>query len=175
MESLPLRIAYLAEHVDILPHLVRWFETEWPGYYGPAGLGDAWRDLRECTGRDELPIGLLAYCGETACGFAALKPHSVATHRHLTPWAAAGLVRPEYRGKGIGTALVAALEAEARRRRGYPQIYCGTNTADGLLRRRGWRELEAAADVRIYLKALQVAAAPATGEPCGTRRPDRPR
>jgi GNAT superfamily N-acetyltransferase len=157
MESPSLRIAYLADHEDVLPRLVEWFEAEWPAYYGAAGPGDAWRDLQEYAGRGELPVGFIATCGETACGFAALKADSVASHRHLTPWAAAGLVRPEYRGRGIGTALLQALESEARRR-GYPRIYCATNTADRLLQRRGWEVLEeirvGAEDLRVYQKVL---------------------
>ncbi|MGH8607612.1 MAG: GNAT family N-acetyltransferase [Gammaproteobacteria bacterium] len=44
------------------------------------------------------------------CGIAALKAESIASHRHLSPWAAAGLVKPSERGRGIGAQLLAALE-----------------------------------------------------------------
>jgi GNAT superfamily N-acetyltransferase len=157
MEHRALRVEFLADHEAALPRVAEWFEREWPSYYGPAGPGDAHEDLRDCARREGLPVGFVAYCAETACGFAALKAESIASHRHLTPWAAAGLVPPEYRGRGVGTALMQALEGAAGRL-GYERVYCATGTADRLLLRRGWQLLEEARageeEVRIYQKAL---------------------
>ncbi|MGQ0836082.1 MAG: GNAT family N-acetyltransferase [Gammaproteobacteria bacterium] len=79
------------------------------------------------------------------------------THTHLCPWAAAGLVAPRFRRRGIGASLLSALEDVARHL-GYSTIYCGTSTAIGLLTRNRWEFMERVRnngeDVSIYQKAL---------------------
>jgi GNAT superfamily N-acetyltransferase len=152
-----LRIEYLADHPERLSELREWFEREWGAYYGPGGPGDAASDLLRYSNRSGLPVGLIALRGEELCGIAALKPESISTHPHLAPWAAAGLVRREYRRQGIGARLLSGLEGVARDR-GYEHIYCGTATAGTLLIRSGWEFMERLEyhgdDLAIYRKGL---------------------
>ena len=134
----PVRTILLADMPEAIPVLARWFVAEWAPYYGPAGPGDAEKDLESCCNRDGIPLALVALdAGGAAIGTVALKPESVASHRHLGPWLAALLVAPEHRGRGVAAALVAAIEQEARRL-GFTEIYTG---ATGLVRG-GWRPLE---------------------------------
>jgi GNAT superfamily N-acetyltransferase len=130
--------APLAAHRDRLPLLQAWFEAEWPQWYGAGGRGDARADLEAFAGRCELPIGIVALRGAELVGIAALKAESIASHRHLRPWAAAGLVTPSSRRQGVGALLLAALEDEAARL-GFRRIYCGTSRAESLLLRCGWQ------------------------------------
>ena len=150
-------IEYLADHPEALPTLRSWFETEWPGYYGAHGPGNAETDLRAYSSRDRLPIGLIAFYRAELCGICALKAESIATHRHLSPWATALLVAPQYRRRGIGRCLVSALEDVAARL-GYSVIYCGTSTAHGLLRANQWQLAESTQAeeerILIYRKRL---------------------
>lgn len=152
-----LRIEHLADHPEVLPVLKEWFETEWASYYGPGGPGDARGDLLAYANRTELPVGLVAFFEDELCGVAALKSESIATHLHLGPWAAAGLVNRSYRRRGIGTELIRALE-EVARSLGYSRIYCGTSTANRILEHLGWQFMEQVKydgeDVSIYQKAL---------------------
>ena len=152
-----MRISYLADHPEALPVLKEWFKTEWAGYYGPTGPGDAGRDLIAYSSRERLPVGLVAFWQGRLCGIAALKPDSISSHTHLSPWAAAGLVAPSFRRRGIGSSLVSALEHLARHF-GHSRIYCATSTAVGLLKRNGWEFMERVASdsetVAIYQKAL---------------------
>ena len=152
-----LRIAYLADHPEVIPVIRRWFETEWTAYYGPGGPGDAEQDLLAYSSRGKLPVGLIALYEDRPCGIAALKASSISTHTHLGPWAAAGLVLPQLRGRGIGSNLLRRLE-EVARGFGYSTIYCGTATAVGLLERNGWQFMERVRydgdNVSIYQKAL---------------------
>lgn len=163
MMSTRLRISNLADHPEAVPVIRTWFETEWAAYYGPGGPGDAGQDLLAYSSRGKLPVGLIAFYEEQLCGIAALKAHSMSTHTHLGPWAAAGLVLPQFRGRGIGASLLRAIE-ELARGFGYSTIYCGTATAMGLLERNGWQFMERVRhdgeDVSIYLKALSQNAAP---------------
>jgi GNAT superfamily N-acetyltransferase len=152
-----LRIEYLSDHLEVLPTLKDWFEIEWASYYGPGGGGNAQRDLMAYANGVELPVGVVAFLNDEICGVAALKSESIGTHSHLSPWAAATLVRRDHRGRGIGSELIRMLEQEAKRR-AYDQIYCGTSTATRLLERRGWRLMERVVydgdNVSIYAKTL---------------------
>jgi GNAT superfamily N-acetyltransferase len=109
-----LRIEHLADYPEAIPILKEWFESEWGSYYGPTGPGDAQRDLLADAHRGALPLGIVALDEHELCGVAALRAESIVTHAHLRPWAAAGLVKPCLRRRGIGTALIRALEETAR-------------------------------------------------------------
>ena len=128
----------LSDHRELLPLLQRWFVAEWPDWYGPSGQGDAVADLEAFAAcADRIPLGMVVFQGGVAIGAGALKADSMGSHTHLSPWAGAGFVLPEHRGKGAGAALLAALVAKARAL-GYPAIYCATSTAESLLLRAGW-------------------------------------
>ena len=130
----------LADHPEALPALAASFEAEWPDWYG-SGRGDAEQDLRAYSNQKSLPVGLVVLHNGTVCGVAVLKAESIPSHKHLSPWAAAGFVDPALRGQGIGLKLLGALEEQARAMR-FSHIYCGTSTADTLLERAGWRVME---------------------------------
>ncbi len=116
-----------------------WLLAEWPQWYGPDGPGNLAGDV-QAFGRSEteLPVGFVVFSGSEAIGFAALKQESIASHKHLSPWAAAGVVLPQYRGRGVGAFLLQAMVAHAGRL-GYAQVYCGTSTAASMLQRAGWQ------------------------------------
>jgi GNAT superfamily N-acetyltransferase len=125
-----------------VPLLSSWFVREWPEWYGPGGRGNAVADLTAfSTAASALPVGFIALENNVPVGVMALKAESLPTHRHYCPWAAAGLVLPSHRGRGIGAQLLGVLVQKAREL-GYPRIYCGTATAVSLLRRGDWSELE---------------------------------
>lgn len=157
MVSTDLYIEPLALHREVLPILRAWFESEWPTYYGVGGRGNAQRDLEAYANQSGLPFGVVAFRDGSVCGVAVLKAESIATHAHLSPWAAGGVVRRDLRGQGIGEQLVLALEREAKAM-GFRRIYCGTKTAESLLRRAGWQLLERVDHdgevLGIYEKAL---------------------
>ena len=135
-------IAPLAQHRDLVPLVASWFVEEWPEWYGPGGRGDALADVSSFAVSDSrCPIGFIAFEQHVPVGVMALKAESLPTHRHLSPWAAAGLVLPSHRGRGIGAQLLDALVRKAGTL-GYPSLYCGTATAVSLLRRSGWSEME---------------------------------
>ena len=135
-----LTIEPLALHPEALPTLVSWYEAEWPSWYG-SGRGDAKRDLQAFSNQGSLPVGVVALRDGIVCGAAALKAKSIESHKHLSPWAAAGFVNPALRGQGIGLLLLRALEVHAKAL-GFQRIYCGTNSAATLLRRANWQHIE---------------------------------
>jgi GNAT superfamily N-acetyltransferase len=156
-----LQIELLADHIEAIPILVRWFELEWAPYYGPNGPGDAQKDIADSCNRDKLPVSLVAISDGKVCGTASLKAESVTTHKHLTPWLAALLVAPTFRRRGIANQLIAAVEEKARQL-GFNSIYIGTGEGSGTpvssLRNRGWEFVEKVpyfvSEVSIFKKAL---------------------
>jgi len=134
-----IRLIHLLEMPEAAATLEQWFIDEWTPWYGPDGQGDAERDLAACRSRDELPVCLVALNahGEVV-GTASLKSESVGSEHGVGPWLAAVLVGKAHEGQGIGTALVAAVEAEAARL-GYESIYTSTESAKGIMQRRGWQ------------------------------------
>ena len=152
-----LRIEPLASHVELLPVLQKWFEEEWPSYYGPNGRGNAQQDLQRYCNPAGLPYGIVAFHNGALCATAALKTDSIASHVQLSPWVGAALVRRDLRGQGIGTQLVLALERQAKTM-GFDQIYCGTSNAERLLQRCGWQLSERINHkgqlLGVYAKAL---------------------
>ena len=136
-----IRIVHLCDAPEAAATLARWFVEEWAPWYGPDGPGDADGDLAECRSRDALPLCLVALDRDDAVlGTVALKSESVGSELGVGPWLAAFLVGPDNRRHGIGTALVAALEDEARRL-GFARIYTSSDAAGGLLTRRGWEPM----------------------------------
>ena len=142
------RIGHLLDHPSLVPTLVTWFIEEWEPWYGAGGRGDAEADLTACSDRDSLPICLVALDPDhQLLGTVALRPTSVGSELGFSPWLAGLLVAPAHRGSGIGTALVYALEDEAARL-GFNAIYTSTDTAENLVRRRGWVAVGSAPSLR---------------------------
>ena len=152
-----LRIEPLASHPEVLPVLERWFEAEWPSYYGSQGRGDASQDLRRYSNASGLPFGVVGFHDASLCGTATLKADSIAGYMHLSPWVGAALVRSDLRRRGIGSELVRALQLQAKTM-GFDRIYCATSTAHALLQRLGWQLSEQIVHeqqtLAIYAKAL---------------------
>jgi predicted N-acetyltransferase YhbS len=143
-----LRIIHLVEAPETVPTLARWFVEEWAPYYGPDGPGAAEEDLVACCNRDKIPTALVAFDAESnVVGTAALKADSVGSELGQGPWLAAFLVGKHHRGKGVGTALVEAIEREACRL-GFQTIYTSTDAAEGIYRRRGWQALNQVSSLR---------------------------
>lgn len=134
----------------MIDELERWFVREWEPYYGPDGPGDARRDLLDCCQRGDVPLAVVAFADGVLCGTAALRPDSVSTHPHLTPWLAALLVAPSYREKGVAGRLVEVVESHARDL-GFRELFVGSSASDSEERkggdpsfyvRRGWELVE---------------------------------
>ncbi|WP_299943133.1 GNAT family N-acetyltransferase [uncultured Microbulbifer sp.] len=147
----------LYERKEDIPQLGALFESEWPAYYGESGPGDALADVQSYAGKKALPIGLVAYVNGMLSGFMALKYESIEIRPELGPWAAAGYVVPNMRGRGLGAQLLASIENTAANL-GVSKIYSGTSKAHNLLLRAGWVKKEVVAYggevVTIYRKKL---------------------
>ena len=132
----------LAEVPSARAPLERLFVREWPAWYGPNGPGCAADDLLAASQTGALPLALLAMDARGGTlGCAMLKAQSVGAERGYGPFLAGFVVAAEARQRGAGTALVAAVE-DAAMRLGHTALYGATDSAGGILMRRGWQAID---------------------------------
>lgn len=95
----------LCDHSSDIPILTEWYRLKWEPYYGAGGPGNAESDLVSRCNRDKIPYGFVAIHNDRLVGTAAL---DVDVSTNLTPSVVGLLVGPEYRHRGIATALLEA-------------------------------------------------------------------
>jgi predicted amidohydrolase/GNAT superfamily N-acetyltransferase len=123
----------LAEH----PHLVRVI-AEWHQRSDERHSLDFWIRCHAAEARrDSIPSAWVAFVDGEPAGSVSLVEHNLDTRPELSPWLAALWVRPEYRGRGVGTGLVRRCEEETRRL-GVRRLHLYTEEASGFYARLGW-------------------------------------
>ncbi len=130
-------IEHLSDHPDAISELSEWYLSEWEPYYGQTGPGDARADLEARRSREALPVGLVAMEGRQVLGTAAL---GLDVTTNLTPSIIGLLVGPDYRGRGIGTALIERCVDVARELR-YRRLYASAALPGRLWGSTGWEEI----------------------------------
>lgn len=116
---------------------------QWPQWYGAEGPGDARQDLAVCLESNEaLPSCLVALEGSgQVVGTGCLRETSPGSERYPGAWLTGLVVDKAYRRCGIGSALVAAAEAEALRL-GFDALHASTSSAGSILVRREWTRID---------------------------------
>jgi predicted amidohydrolase/N-acetylglutamate synthase-like GNAT family acetyltransferase len=123
----------LAEH----PHHVRVI-AEWHQRSDERHSLDFWIRCHTAEARREgIPRAWVAFMDGEPAGSVSLVEHNMDTRPELSPWLAALWVRPEYRGRGVGTALVRRCEEETRRL-GVRRLHLYTEEASGFYAPLGW-------------------------------------
>lgn len=144
------RIEPLADHIDAIPTLADWHHAEW-GHLNKAISREARAErLRARATRGGIPTTVVALVGDGLAGSASLVESDMDTHMELTPWLASVYVAPEFRRRGIASALVEEIEQLAAEE-GVPTLWLWTPDQERLYARLGWvtwdtvpyRELEA--------------------------------
>ena len=134
-----MAIELISDHLEVIPTLTEWYQSEWEPFYGKDGPGDALADLESRCNRDELPIGFVAIEDNQVLGTAAL---DLDVTTNLTPSVVGLLVEPAYRRRGIATALLNAAEDLARHL-GYRRLYVSTTVLGEWLNQLGWKAMGA--------------------------------
>lgn len=96
--------------------------------------------LQKIIGPGSGEAAFIAHCNGEPAGFVLLIDCDLKSHSHLKPWLASLVVAKAFRRKGIGSALVAAVEAAARHR-GDEQLFLFTMTPE-YYRPLGWNFFE---------------------------------
>jgi GNAT superfamily N-acetyltransferase len=136
-----MRIDYLADHPEFIPVLAQWQHEEW-AYLRPGDTVEARTErLRAACGRGGIPIVLVAFSESTLIGSAMLIAHDMDNRMDLTPWLAGVFVAPDYRRRGIGSALVKRV-VECATQLGVRRLYLYTPSAEQMYSRLGWSAIE---------------------------------
>ncbi|HYW28912.1 MAG TPA: GNAT family N-acetyltransferase [Gaiellales bacterium] len=133
-----IAIATLAERPELVAEAVDIAWREW----GHSMLeSDHERMLREAEEDSRLhapmSAGFVAVEAGRAVGVVQLHEFEIDAIRDRSPWVCGMVVRPEYRGMGVGRRLLAALEQFAAAS-GIAQLWVFTEDAAGFYERCGW-------------------------------------
>jgi N-acetylglutamate synthase-like GNAT family acetyltransferase len=90
---------------------------------------------------DRLPLTLVSLDSGTLTGAVCLKLHDMESRLDLAPWLAGLYVSGPWRGRGIGSKLMDAIEQEARGL-GYRVIFLYTPDSEEFYLRNGWKSVE---------------------------------
>jgi len=138
-----LTFAYLADRPEAVPLVAQWWHDEW-GHLAP---GETVEELisrvNGLLSRDTCPISVVAVLENTIAGVAALKLQEMF---ELYPdkqfWLGNVFVAPEFRGRGIGSALARKV-VEIARAKGIQALHLQTESLNGgLYAKLGWERIE---------------------------------
>lgn len=135
-----VRISYLVDHPEYVPQLAQWLFEQWGAILGEETPAARIKKLETHLNRDELPIAWVAHANGQVLGTAALRVHDLEDRDDLTPWLGGVLVGPQFRRRGIGETVCAAVEEQARSR-GIETLYLFTLNLQAWYSRQGWKPL----------------------------------
>jgi len=134
-----ITIGTLADHPQLVPEVV---DIAWREWGGSLARDERARWLREAErdSRLHLPTsaGFVAVDGDRAVGTVQLHEYEIDAIRDRSPWVCGMLVLPDYRGAGVGSQLLAALERFAAGH-GVPRLWVFTEHAAAFYERCGWQ------------------------------------
>src|SRR5262249_29057656 len=136
-----MQIEYLADYPEHISQLAQLHFKEWSYLRPGESLDERTVMLGAGCERNTIPTVVVGLKDEKLLGSAMLLAQDMDSHPQLTPWLAGVLVKPEHRKRGIGSALVMRIEAEARSL-GVSTLYLYTPQAESLYRRLGWSAIE---------------------------------
>lgn len=135
-----MRIDFLADYPEYVASLAPALVEHWRFAFPDDTVDTRRGKLRQHLSRDVLPIAWAAHDHGEVYGTAALRECDLKGHEQFTPWLGGVFVLPDFRGKGIGSALCAAVEHHAGRT-DICKLYLFTLDQQPLYSRLGWRAL----------------------------------
>jgi N-acetylglutamate synthase-like GNAT family acetyltransferase len=135
-----VQISYLIEHPEYIPQLGQCLFEQWDSILGEKTPEARIKKLKAHMNRDQLPIAWVAHANGQLLGTAALRVHDLEGREDLTPWLGGVFVNSHFRRQGIGAALCATVEDEARSRE-ISTLYLFTLDKQAWYSRLGWTVL----------------------------------
>jgi len=132
-----ITIRLLADTLDAIPILIKWFREQWPDYHAGISPAQMEQDFLSDASRDRLPIRLIAFDSSDLAGTIVLRAHRNETLPKDQPELGGLYVAVAHRGRGIATLLVQA-GMELARNHGYKTVFATTVVAAGILESLGW-------------------------------------
>ncbi len=144
----------LADRPELKGLVAGWLWSFW----GTPGNYDFYRSMTEHCQKDDFPLMYVAFIDGTPAGTVSLLRADLFSRQDLYPWMADLFVPPEYRSRGIGSALQDFVLAEAKKL-GFDKIYLYT-PLKGYYEKKGWEFVCEEMDrdcqiVRVYRMKIQ--------------------
>ena len=135
-----VEFAWLADRPQFAPRLAALHHAEWAWIDPDWTLAEALANLQVHTAGTAVPTTRVAFAGGELAGSVSLLANDHSRIRKWSPWLASLLVLPEFRGRGIGAALVRAALARAAEE-GVGELFLFTPEHKDFYARLGWRPL----------------------------------
>jgi len=132
-----ITIGFLADYLDTIPTLTKWFRDQWPDYQADMSQEEMELDFLEDASHDRLPIRLVAFESSELAGTIILRENGTEMPPEFQPELGGLYVVASHRGHGIATELVRA-GMQLARAQGYETVYATTVVAAGILERLDW-------------------------------------
>jgi N-acetylglutamate synthase-like GNAT family acetyltransferase len=133
-----MKISYLADYPEFIEVLAPWIYEHWRPLLLEETLELRIEKVRAHLNKETLPIALVAHSGMQVYGTAALRVNDLPGREDLTPWLGGVFVGTEFRGKGIGAKLCAAIEEKAKSLFSQPTVYLFTLDQQKWYQKMGW-------------------------------------
>jgi GNAT superfamily N-acetyltransferase len=133
-----ITIDFLANHLDTIPTLTKWFRDQWSDYFADWSDEDMMKDFLEDISRNNLPSRLVAFEANELVGTIVLRESETEVFSKYQPELGGLYVMESYRGHGIGTELVRA-GMKLAQSQGYSAVSATTVKAAGILESLGWK------------------------------------
>jgi len=132
-----ITIGFLADYLDTIPTLAKWFRAQWSEYYANWSQAELEQDFLLDTSRVSLPCRLVAFESGELVGTIILRENGTETLPEFQPELGGLYVVESHRGHGIGTALIRA-GMKLALDQGYKTVFATTVAAAGILEHLGW-------------------------------------
>ena len=136
-----ITIGFLADHLDTIPTLIKWFRDQWPDYHAEMLQEEMRLDFLEDASHDRLPIRLVAFESDQLVGTITLRDNGSSMPPDFQPELGGLYVFESHRGQGVATELVRA-GMQLAHKQGYETVFATTVVAAGILKRLGWEFLK---------------------------------
>ena len=130
-------IGFLADYLDTIPTLAKWFRDQWPDYHADMSQEQLEQDFLEDASHDRLPIRLIAFKSNELAGTIILRENGSEMLPEFQPELGGLYVVASHRGHGVASELVRA-GMQVALDQGYETVFATTVAAAGILERLGW-------------------------------------
>lgn len=136
-----LAIDYLVNHQELIPELASWFYDEWGRKDSNNSLEIITQRLQKRLNIDRAPLTLVGFSDKKAIASASIKIREMETHPQYEHWLGAVFIKPDFRGKGLGSQVVRHTVDVATRLK-IERLYLYTHSHERFYDRLGWCTIE---------------------------------
>jgi N-acetylglutamate synthase-like GNAT family acetyltransferase len=133
-----MEIAYLNDHPEFAALLAQLHAVEWQHLYSDWNATTAATEFAAQHSDGRIPTTLVALRDGQLLGSVSVIEDDLPGWQHLNPWLASLYVIPEFRGNGVGAALVAGAERLISAS-GIKQIFLFTESRTTFFTQLGWQ------------------------------------